>query len=272
MGTIDKAKTGIEIVGEVVRLAGDDPNVKQAASQLSKSALTITKTINNALLPLAAVNFAFDKARRYFAEKFEDDLKEKAAKIPPEDIIEPRASVAGPALQGLAFAHEEPNLRDLFLELLAGAMDKRRAAMAHPAFVEILRQLESEEARLLKTVLKADVLPIACLVLKMKDKPGQVVIKRHILDMRNEATKVPSVIARLAAMVDNWVRLGLITVDYGSTLADDAKYGWLATRPELVNERASRGQGEAANVDWQKGIAFPTALGKQFAQAIGVVS
>jgi hypothetical protein len=58
----------------------------------------LPKAINNALLPLAAINFAFDKARAYFAEKFRQDLSEKAAAIPPEQIVEPRASIAGPAL------------------------------------------------------------------------------------------------------------------------------------------------------------------------------
>lgn len=268
MSNVDKAKTGIEIVGEVIRIAGDEPNVKAAAGELGKSALTITKTINNALLPLAAVNFAFDRARKYFAEDFERDLRRKAENIPPENIVEPKASIAGPALQGLAFAHEEPNLKELFLELLAGAMDKNRAKLAHPAFVEILRQLESEEARLIKGVLTSDILPIASLIRSNTQKVSQVVLKWHILDIRNQA-KEPAIIDGLAAMIDNWARLGLITVDYGSTLTDDSRYGWLADRPEMKLQ-SPEPEGSDFKLDWRKGILFPTELGKQFARAVGL--
>jgi len=269
MSGIDKVKTGIEIVGEVIRLAGDEPNVKASAGELGKTALTLTKTINNALLPLAAVNFAFDKARKYFAEQFEQDLKEKADKIPPERLVEPKASVAGPALQALAFAHEEPTLRDLFLELLAGSMDKNREKLAHPAFVEILKQLESEEARLIKSILPSDILPIASIARVQKKNGGRVVLVRHILDIRNDATKAPAIIENLATMIDNWIRLGLVVVDYQSHLTEDSRYSWLADRPEMTSRPAEPDESES-KLDWVKGIVFPTDLGKQFAKAVAI--
>lgn len=151
--SIKTATSGVALVGEIIKAAGDNPNVKEAGQNLGQTALTITRTINNALLPLAAVNFAFDKARIYFAEKFQQDILQKASAIPPEQIIEPKASIAGPALQGLAFTHEEANLKDMYLSLLATAMDGRVASEAHPAFVEIIKQLNSEEANLIRGVL-----------------------------------------------------------------------------------------------------------------------
>ncbi|HEV8398139.1 MAG TPA: DUF4393 domain-containing protein [Vicinamibacterales bacterium] len=151
---IKAAQGTISVVGEVIKLAGESPEVRAAGGELGKTALTITKAINNALLPLAAVNVAFDKARNYFSERFEKELTTKVAEIPADDLIEPKASVAGPALQGLAFSHEEPDLKNLYLNLLATAMDARVAAGVHPTFVEIIRQLTAEEASLLRTVLR----------------------------------------------------------------------------------------------------------------------
>lgn len=104
---IKTATSGIALVGEIIKAAGDNPEVKEAGKNLGKTALTITKIINNALLPIAAVNFAFDKARIYYKEKFQQELSQKTSAIPSESIIEPKASIAGPALQGLAFTHEE---------------------------------------------------------------------------------------------------------------------------------------------------------------------
>lgn len=261
------AKTGVEVLGEVIRLAGDDPNVKKAGGELGKTALTITRTINNALLPLAAVNFAFEKARKYFADHFDQDLQKKAANIPPEDLVEPKASVAGPALQGLAFAHEEEGLKNLFLDLLAGAMDRRKADAVHPAFVEIVKQLEAEEARHLQAILKVDILPIGTLVRQHKVNGSQIALRRHVLQMMNGGK--PAIVEGLGAMVDNWIRLGLVTVSYSDTLTDERRYEWLSARPEL-SAQPPETEASEFQIQWTRGIMYPTEFGKRFARAVGL--
>ena len=137
----------------VVKAAGENAQAREAAQNLGQAAVTITKTINTALLPLAAVNFAFEKARNYFSGNFQGDLLDRTKDIPLESVVDPKASIAGPALQGIAFAQDEPNLKAMYLSLIATAMDSRVAETAHPAFVEIIKQLEGEEARLLGSVL-----------------------------------------------------------------------------------------------------------------------
>lgn len=72
--SIKTATSGVALVGEIIKAAGDNPNVKESGQNLGQTALTITKAINNVLLPIAAVNFAFDKARVYFSEKFQQDI------------------------------------------------------------------------------------------------------------------------------------------------------------------------------------------------------
>jgi hypothetical protein len=64
---IKVAKDSVSLVAEVIKAAGDNPQVKEAASNLGQTAVTLTKTINNVLVPLAAINFAFDKARTYLS-------------------------------------------------------------------------------------------------------------------------------------------------------------------------------------------------------------
>lgn len=61
-------KEAASILGEIIKAAGDNPNVKAAATNLGQTALTLTKTINNALLPLAAINFAFERERLFLRE------------------------------------------------------------------------------------------------------------------------------------------------------------------------------------------------------------
>lgn len=268
---IKTAKDGVALVGEILKAAGDNPAVKEAGTNLGQTALTITKTINNALLPLAAVNFAFDKARQYFAARFQEELSAKAATIPAEELIEPKASIAGPALQGLAFTHEEPNLKEMYLSLLATAMDGRVAADAHPAFVEIIKQLSSDEARLLQDVLRTDgALPIIEIRVTKSGEQGWQVFERHLMNLTNRATKDPIENKRHAAMVNNWVRLGLAEVDYSIHIMGDGAYEWVEKRPEYLRVKAQH-ENETAKVSFAAGIIGRTALGIQFGRAVGLL-
>lgn len=268
--TIKTARDGVALVGEILKAAGDNPNVKEAGQNLGQTALTITKTINNALLPLAAVNFAFDKARAYFSDKFQQDISAKTATIPPEQIVEPKASIAGPALQGLAFTHEEPNLKEMYLSLLATAMDGRIAADAHPAFVEIIRQLSSEDAQLIRGALQS---PVAIAIVEVRlttvGQEGYQTLARHVLNLTSSVTKAAVENPQLAATVDNWVRLGLVNVDYTTKLTDKAAYEWTDQRPEIVRLRQTY-ETENQKASITQGILERTAFGVQFARAVSL--
>jgi hypothetical protein len=187
---LKNVKEGVSVIVEVIKAAGDNPKVKEAGGELGKTALTLTKAINNILLPVAAVNFAFDKAKVYFANQFPIDIAQKATGIPQEKIVEPKASIAGPALQGLAFSHEEKDLKEMYLNLLVSAMDDRAGNLAHPAFVEIIKQLNAEEAKLLQTVLASDYsFPIAEIYFTRDTGKLHLTVNtlyRHLLDSRDE--------------------------------------------------------------------------------------
>ncbi|MEG0007966.1 MAG: DUF4393 domain-containing protein [Aeromonas sp.] len=267
---IKAVNDGISIVAEVLKAAGDAPQVKEAAGNLGQTAVTLTKTINNVLLPLAAVNFAFDKAKFYFSSKFQRDLAEKTKKIPPEHIVEPKASIAGPTLQGLAFTHEEPNLRDMYLNLLTTSMDGRSASFAHPAFVEIIKQLDSEEAHLIQGVLQASLPhPIVQVIRTLKDNAGYQLLALHVLNLTRLDTNEPLENKRLPAMIDNWIRLGLVEVTYGTHLIDTGVYSWADKRPEYLRLIVEP-QPAGAKIEYEKGVMRCTDLGKRFAQAIGL--
>ena len=266
---IKTATSAVELVGEIIKAAGDNPEVKEAGKNLGKTALTVAKIINNALLPIAAVNFAFDKARIYFAGKFQQELSQKTSTIPPELIVEPKASIAGPVLQGLAFTHEEVNLKDMYLNLLTTAMDGRVASEAHPAFVEIIKQLDSEEASIVSIILQC-LVPIAIVEVQLKVATGgSVSIATHMLDLSDTETLAKVENPRIAAMVDNWIRLGLVKVDYLKRLQDTNAYEWVSNRPEVARYKQVH-ENDTDKLDFAHGIIQRTALGIQFAKAVGL--
>ena len=254
------------ILSDLIKTAGNTPEAKEAAKNLGKSAVILSKTIKNCLLPLAAVNYAFDKARIYFTERFDKEIYEKTNSIPAENLIEPKGSIAGPTLQGLAFSHEEPNIKEMYLNLLKTSMDNRTSNDAHPAFVEIIKQLTSEEALLLRDVLLSYA-PIPLAQVRATRNTGGFNIKiKHLASLSNSATQQPVINKRFPAMVDNWVRLGLVEVTYQSFLTDETRYDWIKNRPEYMQLEAETNN-EVETISFNKGLMEPTDLGKLFKSA-----
>lgn len=268
---VETAKDTVSIVSEIIKTAGESPEAKQAAKNIGKTAVIITNTINNALMPLAAINFAFDKARAYFANRFQADLAERASTIPAEYIIEPKASIAGPTLQGLAFTHQEPSLKEMFLRLLATSMDERIADEAHPAFVEVIKQLNNSEADLIRGILiSPSPIAIAQIRTEINGEHGHTVILRHLLNLQNQNTLEQVENPRLAATIDNWMRLGLVEVEYGTYLTEKDAYDWVENRQEFI--RLSQEYNDSTKkVKFEKGYIVRTEFGRQFAKAVAII-
>lgn len=268
---LETAKQATEVIGEILKAAGDSPQAKTAANELGKTAVTLTKAVNTVLLPLAAINYAVDKARVYFRDRFQAEVLEAASHIPLEHIVEPRASVAGPALQALAFAHEEPDLKAMYLKLLATAMDDRVRQTAHPAFVEILRQLDGEDARLIKGALVSNGIPIIEIRSRLKGKSDYQVLASNILSLSSVQTGAPAEDPLMPARIDNWSRLGLVTVAYDRWLMPrESVYAWATERPEFKRAKVES-ESETREVIFQPGAMSRTRLGSQFADAVGVI-
>ena len=266
----DSSEYSDDLIRELINAARDDKNVKKSGKELGKSALTITKTINNALLPLAMINYGFEKARIYFAENFKSDMEEKAKDIPLDRLIEPKPSVAGPALQGLAFSHEEESLKEMYLNLLKSSMDSESSDSAHPAFVEIIKQMSSEEAELAASLLRP---PGSAPIVEMRltrEKSGTWdILARNVINI-NKKTSPHIKESRVPAIVDNLIRLGLVEADYTSHLASSGAYDWVEKRLDIKHLRATVHNDEVS-IDIKKGVLKSTSFGLQFAHAVGIL-
>ena len=150
----------------------------------------------------------------------------------------------------------------MYLNLLRTAMDRRCAANAHPAYAGIISQLTPEEARLFSIVASlASQLPIV--TLDGWRGVGIGTICSNILDIRNNGTGEQISDPTIPTMIDNWLRLGLITIDYGHRLIASGKYDWVKTRPEYIDmEREYR------KVKIREGIMELSAFGRSFADAV----
>lgn len=259
----------VTVLSEAIKAAQDSPDLKKAGGKLANSALVVTTTINNALLPLAAINFGFQKAREYFEKRFANDMEEKLADIPPEQIIEPKASVAGPALNGLAFAHDEPALKDMFLNLLSKSMNSGQAARAHPAYVEIIKQMSSFDAEVATTLLRKRQWEIAEFRLSNADDSYQVVYKNVLPCIGS--TKRYSETPDVQHSLNNLERLGLIQITYAIWTQSEAAYSWTKEH-KYYNNLESLSEASKKSPLVGKGLIIVNDLGLQFGDVVGLLT
>ena len=73
-------------------------------------------------------------------------LEKVKLKVPEDRQQEAAPSIALPILLDLRFMEDDNPLTELYLNLLARAIDKKRCNEAHPAFVKIIEQLSPDEA------------------------------------------------------------------------------------------------------------------------------
>ena len=263
-----------DVAVELVAIAKNDPETKIAAKNVASSAKIITGTVKRALFPLAILNYGYDKAEIYFRTKFQDDMTKLTLSIPAENIVDPKASLAGPALQGLAYSHDEDELKDMYLNLLASSMDSTKAESAHPSYVETIKQLSSQEAKLLKIFLAKDQTSIARLHLLINEQSSYQTVARHILNLIDKGSGGPVVIDMLPAYVENWVRLGLIEVDYTAHLSDEKAYTWVEERPEYISKiipEVSEGAFQP-KLEVVKGLLERTKYGEIFGKIVGITA
>lgn len=250
---------------EHMTAAGDALAKRAAMNQVVKTG--IVQTLYRPIVRMLRIS------SEYFDNGFHEDITGKLADVPENDRMAPKPNVAAPAMEGLALNLEEPDLKEMYLNLLVSASDRRTAVGAHPSFVDAIRQLTTEEARLLKNVLlPKKFIPIVRLKVSVAHPTSsnsysilqENVLNRHVTD----TTQVLE-LDHLPAYVDNWNRLGLIEVSYAHFLTDANSYDWVSLRPEYVRY-TQQYQPEGRTMSFDKGILTPTPRGLLFAQAVGL--
>lgn len=210
---------------------------------------------------LRLVIYGYDQVEDYLTEA----LSERQKHIPEERLISPSPVVAGPALDALRFVIDEPPLRELYANLLATSMDSATTRQAHPAFVEMLRQMTPDEARIVGLFKSATRFPIVTLSVTDADGKGivQVLLRNFCLLVYEAHCEHPEMAANY---LDNLRRLGLVEV-IQSSLFDKRQYTPLLEHPDFLKwvKRIETETDAGEVID--KEILEVTVLGRQFRDA-----
>jgi len=236
--------------------------VQPAAQELGKGLLTVARTVHIALAPVSALVWGFDQIQDFVSTKVADRLKN----VPPENIATPKPNVAGPALEALRYIGHEESLSDLYANLLAASMDKATAQGAHPAFVEIIRQLTPDEARIVALFRIEQAYPIMTVRAEFKPVEGGRTGGHDVLVNFSHIGKMAGCeYPHLTpTYLDNLCRLGLAEIPMMFQYTTPGIYDSLETSPEVVTVKESISQSPEMQARVEKQGLRVTEMGRQF--------
>jgi hypothetical protein len=132
----------LDDVGKVIPIADLYRDLAQPATREVGEALgNAAKVARFVLAPIDYLAAQHQRWKRY--------LERVAEKVPEERRIEAHPQLAGPVFAGLQYVEETGINAELFLNLLARAIDRERVSEAHPAFAQLISQLSPDEALIL---------------------------------------------------------------------------------------------------------------------------
>ena len=70
--------------------------------------------------------------------------------LPPEEISLYKPRITASAIEESRLSIKEPDIQEMFAKLISSSMSLKKEKYAHPAFVGVIKQLSSDEAKFLK--------------------------------------------------------------------------------------------------------------------------
>jgi Abortive infection alpha len=234
--------------------------LQPAVQEVGKGLHTLSKTIHIALAPVSALVWGYEKIRDYIQTSLEKKLKN----VPEENIITPDPSVAVPAIETLRYTAHKEELREMFSNLIATAMDKETAPKAHPSFVEILKQINPDEAKIIKL---------------LDNDQSKAIVKMRAYNPDNDHYSEPiqefSLLPYMAgcsypelgpSYLVNLARLGIANISYESYSTLPNSYEPIFEHP-VIKQQKSFIESLGKRAEIMRGTFTRTNFGKKFYEA-----
>lgn len=264
----------------------EDPKIPETIAATTKALPQTTQSIDSALsntLDLLGYPVAYANAYAQASlRKTKEKLQQKLSKISPEKIVPPPLFVSAPTLQACCYAADSEELHNMFSSLLATAMNADTQHKAHPAFVEVIKQLSPLEASILssKAFITANQFPMCSLHLALqKDlgikhefgeyftyaSSGKTLIDNIIL-YQSSLLKAPIDPMLLSRITENLSRLHILSLSTTRYIQDKKSYEKLYDYllPFIDGLNKTNAVPAGYNLMISPTIAFVTSFGKNF--------
>lgn len=190
----------------------------------------LPQTVNSAFCSLSKWLVNGKESLRLTAEA----IREKVKQIPEEKLVEPEPYVAIPAIQQISYCQNSEELRDLYANLLTSSMNADKKWQVHPSFVDIIKQLTPDEAKIIRSIpnFKNNFMPAIDVKLTDKNASGT----GHQIFITNFTTIGFNVIENkenICSYIDNLVRLKILEIPPTYHLTNESLYKPLEESPIL---------------------------------------
>lgn len=220
----------VDVLKEIAKDVYEDAG-RPVVKPTGELAGLVPRAVKAALAPLEK----WILQREYNVAETQKLLEEKLKNVPSELIQPPEAHVAVPALQYISYCMDNDELRNMYANLLASSMISVVKSGVHPGFVEIIKQLAPDEAKILKYMFTYDnILPTITLRYVDEDGGGIDIIKNfsNVGELSKCENDTPKDISKY---FDNLLRLGLIKLPGElSSLTNKNLYTPLKTHKYIV--------------------------------------
>lgn len=279
---IPTIKTATEIVkpdsaSEILALQNSsDTRLQNAGNYEADTKQKIAETKNflatiahgGLVVPLKKVGGAVIKIAESFSlhsESTKNAINNKVEHLKSQGILSGEISSI-PAFADMAerlvYLDEEPDLKQMFEDLLVSTVDSTKININHPAYVEILKQISNLEALNLKKIFaysNGKQIPICNIRIVNEDDKWQYYKEYLLPDYINDISK---------RELENWERLKLIYIGTDKTLAAEDIYNYAEEFIKVNKNKIS----EPEKLELEQGYLIFTEFGKNFANAVGITT
>lgn len=256
-------------VGAVVAISKESyKDLAQPAMQnLGKTGGSTTRLLHAVFgrgMDAAALKFEL------FWDEIEALINNKTQTIPESERIEPSLGFVASVNQGILSSIDSKELQELFTNLICSSMDKRTANGLLMVYPEILRQLTSDEAKILQYLFVTEnMTPIINIVNAHNDfrKGAHIVEKGFTLIAQKANCQFCN---NVHQYLDNLQRLNLVEISMLINFNDKSRYDELKNNfytrilKEKIEKEAER------HCEIEEGIISLTELGVGFCKACGI--
>ena len=178
-------------------------------------------------------------------------ITEKLNKIPEEKIVAPEAYVAIPAMQQLSYCQDSKALREMYANLLVSSMNSDKKDDVHPGFIDIIKQLTPDEAKLLNTLSPDTIFlyPLIDMSFRFTEEKGEHPLIKNFTTQGADILDNPR---NMPSYIDNLARLGIIDISGKyERLSDEKAYEPLESSPLLETYKLRNMSGDPAALTYR---------------------
>ena len=204
-------------------------------------------------------------AKANYAKRLEEYSK-KLENVSEQDRCEVHPEIGVPIMQALPYTTND-DIAEMFTNLLASASISSMAGSAHPAFVEYIKQMSPDEAKIVQYLKNQNYIPYITMRANFEPpRQGFVTPVEKMVSIDRELTLVyPD---NIKIDISNLLSLGVLADASTLHLADDSLYQKIINLKGLDALKARyENMREIKNVTYTKGYYEKTEIGKLFIKA-----